>query len=121
MLQPGINANLSNAEYHAEKLHLSSSNLKLLLSSPAQFYTEKILGQRENRSSSAMDIGSYVHTLILEPEKVAEEFAIYKQQGRQFVPVGQKPKSPRKQGPEFDAFKATNSGKIILNKHAKIV
>lgn len=115
MLKPGINEGLSNAEYHGERQHLSSSNLKLLLSSPAQFYKEKILGQRENISSSAMDVGSYTHTLILEPEKVAEEFAIYKQQGRQFVPVGKQAKAPRKQGPEFDAFKASNAGKIILS------
>lgn len=115
MLKPGVNTGLSNAEYHGERLHMSSSNLKLLLQSPAQFYKEKILGQRESISSSAMDVGSYTHTLILEPEKVAEEFAIYRQQGRQFTPVGQKPKGPRKQGPEFDTFKAANQGKIILS------
>lgn len=115
MLRPGVNEGLSNAEYHAEKLHLSSSNLKLLLSSPAQFYKEKILGQRSSTSSSAMDVGSYAHTLVLEPDKVDAEFAIYKQQGKQFVPVGKKAQSPRKQGPEFDAFKALNTGKIILS------
>lgn len=115
-LKPGVNEGLSNAEYHSEREHLSSSNLKLLLNSPAQFYKEKILGQREQMTGSALDVGSYTHTLVLEPHKVAEEFAIYKQQGRQFVPVGQKPKGPRKQGPEFDAFKATNSGKIILSQ-----
>ena len=115
MLKPGINEGLSNAQYHSERQHLSSSNLKLLLQSPAQFYKEKILGERESVSSSAMDVGSYTHTLILEPEKVAEEFAIYKQQGRQFTPVGQKAKGPRKQGPEFDAFKTANAGKIILS------
>lgn len=114
-MKSGINTGLSNAEYHGERLHLSSSNLKLLLSSPAQFYKEKILGERNNVSSSAMDVGSYAHSLILEPDKVAEEFAIYRQQGRQFTPVGQTAKAPRKQGPEFDAFKAANQGKIILS------
>ena len=102
VLQPGINAGLTNTEYHSEKLHLSSSNLKLLLNSPAQFYKEKILGQREQKSSSAMDIGSYTHTLILEPHKVAEEFAIYN--------------GWKKQGPEFQQFKEQHSGKIILSQ-----
>ena len=115
ILKPGVNSNLTNAQYHSEKLHLSSSNLKLLLQSPAQFYKEKILGEREPMSGSALDIGSYAHSLILEPEKVQAEFAIYQQHGRQFTPVGQKPKGPRKAGPEFDAFKAANAGKIILS------
>ena len=117
LLKPGVNPGLSNAEYHAEKTHLSSSNLKLLLQSPAQFHKEKILGQREPMSGSALDVGSYTHSLILEPEKVAEEFAIYKQQTRQFVPVGQAAKGLRKQGPEFDAFKLANAGKIILSEN----
>jgi hypothetical protein len=97
-LELGINANISNSDYHAEKLHLSSSNLKLLLKSPKQFYTEKILGIREPLIGSALDIGTYVHSLVLEPEKVQSEFAIY---------TGWK-----KQGAEFQAFKAQNSASL---------
>lgn len=98
----GINSGLSNAEYHSEKEHLSSSNLKTLLQSPAQFYKEKILGEREVRESSAMDLGSFVHTLILEPDQVEKEYAFYK--------------GWRKQGKEFEAFKAENAGKTIISE-----
>lgn len=99
-LTEGINSGLTNAEYHAEKEHLSSSNLKLLLDSPAEFYKQKILGQKSNKSSAAMDLGSYVHSLILEPESVDKEYATYT--------------GWRRQGAEFETFKQQNSGKIIL-------
>lgn len=102
MLNEGVNAGLSNAQYHAEKLHLSSSNLKLLLNSPAQFYKEKILGQKYTKSTTAMDLGTYVHSLILEPETVASEFAIFK--------------GWKKQGSDYTAFKQANEGKLILSE-----
>jgi PDDEXK-like domain of unknown function (DUF3799) len=101
-LNLGINAGLTNAEYHAEREHLSSSNLKLLLESPQQFYKQKILGEKESKSSAAMDLGSYVHTLILEPENVQAEYAFYE--------------GWRKQGKEFDAFKQEAGNKIVISK-----
>lgn len=104
ILQPGINAGLTNAEYHSEKAHLSSSNLKTLLNSPAQFYDEKILGNKRigGGSTAAMDLGSYVHSLILEPEMVDKEFAFFK--------------GWRKQGQDFEAFKEASNGKIIISE-----
>lgn len=101
-LSMGINAGLSNAEYHSEKLHLSSSNLKTLLNSPQQFYQEKILGNKTNTTSPAMDLGTYVHTAILEPHLMASEIAVWP--------------GWRKQGAEFEAFKAANPGKLIVSK-----
>ncbi len=67
----------SNADYHADKTHLSSSGLKLLLQDPAQFYQEYVLGQRKFKVSAAMDEGTLVHALILEPHTVAETFAVW--------------------------------------------
>lgn len=101
-ISEGINSGLSNAQYHAEKEHLSSSNLKLLLDSPARFYKEKILGEKEVKSSPAMELGTYVHSLILEPDQIAHEFATYT--------------GWRKQGPEFEAFKEQHKGKLIISK-----
>jgi exodeoxyribonuclease VIII len=101
-LLPGANAGLSNTEYHSEKLHLSSSNLKMLLQSPQDFYQAKILGNSTSSSSPAMDLGSYVHSLVLEPEKVAEEFAIYE--------------GWRKAGPDYQSFLQTVGKKIVLSK-----
>lgn len=101
-LNMGVNAGLTNAEYHAEKEHLSSSNLKTLLKSPAAFYDEKILGNKKSMSSSALDLGSYVHTLILEPNQVEAEYAKYT--------------GWRRQGADFEKFKAENPNKIILSE-----
>lgn len=103
-LNVGENPGLTNAEYHSEKLHLSSSNLKMLLNSPKQFHNEKILGNAKQSVSntSALDLGTYVHTLVLEPGMVDAEVAIYK--------------GWRKQGAEFDAFKQANEGKLIISE-----
>jgi hypothetical protein len=90
----------SNADYHANNTHLSSSSLKLILKSASQFYNEFVLGNRENISKSAFDEGSFVHTLILEPHKV-DEYAIFP--------------GLRKVGKEFEAFKANNPNKVILS------
>lgn len=102
ILQPGINRGLTNAEYHSEKAHLSSSNLKMLLQSPSQFYTEKVLGQKESKSSPALELGSFVHTLVLEPDQVQAEYAMYE--------------GWRKQGPDFETFKMANEGKVIISQ-----
>jgi hypothetical protein len=90
----------TNVDYHANKSHLSSSGLKLLLKDTVQFHKEYILGKKENISKPVFDEGSFVHTLILEPEKISE-YAIYP--------------GLRKGGKEFEAFKANNPNKIILS------
>ena len=99
--------NISNEDYHAEKEHLSSSNLKMLLKDPEKFYQEKVLGNREEVSSNtqnAFSEGSYAHSLILEPDLVDKEFTIFS--------------GMRKQGNEWESFKsdASNFGKTILSK-----
>jgi len=101
-LQSGINRGLTNAEYHSERDHLSSSNLKMLLQSPSQFHTEKILGQKEVKTSPALELGSFVHTLVLEPDQVEVEYAMYE--------------GWRKQGADFEAFRETNAGKVIISQ-----
>lgn len=101
-LNLGVNAGLTNAEYHAERKHLSSSNLKLLLESPAEFHRQKILGLGKKESTAAMDLGTYVHTLVLEPENEETEFAVWS--------------GWRKAGAEFEAWKAQQGKKMILSK-----
>jgi len=94
--------NISNAEYHGERLHLSSSNLKTLLKSPKEFYEDKILGTKVREEKGVFDEGSLVHAMILEPDVVDAEFAFYDGQ--------------IKRGKEFEAFKATTGKKIIISK-----
>ena len=96
---------LSNADYHAETEHLSSSNLKTLLKDVEKFHNEKILGNVQIKKLNAFDEGSLVHGMILEPHLVDEEFVMFD--------------GFRKSGKVWEAFKqAEKSGKnrTILSK-----
>jgi len=91
----------TNAAYHADKTCLSSTGLKLLLADPARFYEENVLGKRVEEESNKFDEGSFTHSLILEPEKVATDYAIFT--------------GMRKQGAAWEDFKAANVGKKLLS------
>lgn len=106
-LKPGLNS-CTNEQYHGDKTYMSSSNLKTLLKSAEDFYDEFFLKKRAPTPKSrqnAYDEGSYAHALILEPEVIDDEFAFYPEF--------------RKFGAQWDAFKASNEGKIILSKPQK--
>ena len=90
---------LSNEEYHGDTTHLSSSALKTLLISPAA-YKEKYIDGFSSGSSDAMDLGSYVHALILEPHLVDTEFAVFPGKVRR--------------GVAWEEFKAANKDKTII-------
>lgn len=104
-LKLGINENITNSVYHSDKTYLSSSNLKTLLKDPMQFYKEKILGEREERSSASFDEGTYTHLAILEPHLLEQEVAIYD--------------GWRKYGQDWENFKEANEGKLLLSKPQK--
>ena len=61
---------MTNEEYHAHPA-LGSSNLKQLLKNPYAF----AMGIKQEESK-ALDIGSAVHKLVLEPHEFNDEFAI---------------------------------------------
>lgn len=100
MLIRGINKEIDIEDYHANRTHLSSSGLKLFKKNRKEFYDRYVLNIGENLSNNALDVGQYTHTLILEPEKVEEEFAFFE--------------GATKRGKVWDAFKKENEGKIIL-------
>lgn len=103
MLKLGINNNISNEDYHSDREHESSSSLKLYLKDPKEYHNKYILKlPREEKYKSAYDFGSYIHSLILEPEKVEEEYAIFEGTARR--------------GNVYKEFKAENEGKIILTR-----
>ncbi len=99
-LQLGLNRGVSNSEYHADKVYLSSSKLKILAESPQQFYQDVILGNGRPLVGSFLDIGSLTHSLLLEPHLVDEDYAFYP--------------GPRRAGAEFERFKAQNPGRLIM-------
>jgi hypothetical protein len=102
MLKPGINE-CDNATYHGDRTYLSSSALKLILEDPYKFYQKYVCASDGFKSvgSTTMDLGSYVHSLILEPENTEADFAIW---------------DNIRKGPEWRAFEEENKSKIIITK-----
>ena len=100
-LKDGLNK-CSNLDYHADTEYISSSNYKTLLTDVGKFHKEKILGIREEQEEKSYFVeGSYVHSLILEPELLDEEYAIFP--------------GKRKAGKEYEDFKEKHSDKQILS------
>lgn len=96
----------SNQDYHANRTHLSSSMLKLILKDVEEFNRQWNKGLKSEQSNPAFTEGSFVHSLILEPEKVLEEYAIYE--------------GLRKAGANYEAFVDANKGKVIISIAQKI-
>lgn len=100
-LMSNILTGSTNVEYHANKTHLSGSNLKMLLKAPQQFYVERILGQGEQQEErDVFSEGSFVHSLVLEPDQMAH-YAVFS--------------GLRKAGAAWEQFKEANKGKTILS------
>lgn len=91
----------TNTAYHANKSHLSSSMLKLLLKSPEDFYNKWFGASTAEPERDVFTEGSFVHTLLLEPQKVATEYAVFE--------------GLRKQGKAWETFKEANFGKVLLS------
>lgn len=98
----GINPKMSNEEYHGNRTHISSSALKLMLKYPKQFYRKYVLNEEDNMSGAALDFGSYLHALILEPEIIADEFALFT--------------GAMRRGKSWEEFEKVNNDKIIITK-----
>ncbi len=92
--------NSSNAEYHKDKTHLSSSGLKTLLASAQQFHHEYVLGNKEQIERDVFTEGSLTHTLILEPHKI-NEYAVFP--------------GLRRAGTAYTEFKAQNASKTVVS------
>ena len=74
----GFNDNISNEQYHSAREYVSSSGLKLMNKCPREFYKRYVKGEASEEFSSVnLIIGSLVHTLVLEPHLLEEEYALY--------------------------------------------
>jgi len=100
-LNLGVN-NVSNANYHEDVEFLSSSDYKLLLKDPAVFYQKKYGSTEAQAEQEHFNLGSYVHSLLLEGHITDSEFCVYP--------------GLVKRGKEYDVFKLQNPDKTILNK-----
>ena len=102
-LKLGINKDITNEDYHQDRNFESSSSLKLFLKDSREYYKKYILGEREeSKFKSAFDFGSYIHSLILEPDKTDEEFIVFDGLTRR--------------GKAWTEFKEANQNKIIMTK-----
>lgn len=63
--------NMPNADYHAFPYGVSKSGLDMIDKSPAHYYYAA-----RKESTRAMEIGTAVHTAILEPERFASEYVL---------------------------------------------
>lgn len=63
----------SNEEYHKDRTAISSSGIKKLRQSPAHFYSAYLDPDSEKKKPTpAMEFGTLVHALVLEPETVKD-------------------------------------------------
>lgn len=92
--------NTTNADYHADRTRLSSSQLKLLLKSPEQYYKEYILGLKTVEVHDKFTFGTLVHTLVLEPEKMLTDYAVFE--------------GLRRSGAAWEKFQEQNNNKTLI-------
>lgn len=97
--------NLSSEEYHGTTGTYSSSQYKDLLDDEDVFIKKHILREIEREESAAFDVGTYFHTMVLEPEKVKTECIIFPGKVRR--------------GKEWDKFKAKHKNKTIITQAQK--
>lgn len=71
-MENGTHFDIPASDYHAYEA-LSASGAKLLLRSPAHYVARKL---NPKEPTAAMKMGTIVHSLILEPEKVKDEIAV---------------------------------------------
>jgi hypothetical protein len=95
---------LSSEEYHGWDGTYSSSQLKDALEDIEIFYKKYIVKEIPREDLPAFDIGTYFHTLVLEPHLIEEECAVY---------------DGVRRGKNWDAFKEVHKGKAIVSVKQK--
>ena len=91
---------MTNDEYHSKKEYLSASSIKTILQNPYEFL------HPIRKESKAFSVGSATHSLILEPHKFNDEFAVAPDVNKR-TKVGKE---------EFALFEKENADKCVLSK-----
>lgn len=92
---------MPNEAYHSTANTFSSSQLKTMLEDPELFHATYIAKTEERLSIPAFDIGTYFHTMVLEPHKIEIDCAVY---------------DGIRRGAKWEEFKAENENKAIITK-----
>jgi PDDEXK-like domain of unknown function (DUF3799) len=94
---------ITSEEYHGTPGTFSSSQLKDILEEDTDlFYKKWISKEIPRKESDAFDLGTYVHTAVLEPEKLSKECAVYT--------------GKVKAGDKWKEFKSKHAGKVIITQ-----
>jgi hypothetical protein len=96
---------LSSNDYHGTKGTFSSSQLKDMYEDEDVFIGKYITGEIPRESSDAFDVGTFLHTMVLEPEKVLKECVVFPGRIRR--------------GQVWESFKKKHSDKTIVTKFQK--
>lgn len=102
MIVEGIHADIPSDTYHSLPDTWSSSQIKKAWKDIEVFHNDYILKKGEKLEGGFLDVGTFFHTGILEPEKVLAECVVF-------------PGAIRR-GKEWDKFKADNASKCIVSK-----
>ena len=96
----GFYTDMSNETYHADRTHYSSSVLKKALKGAQYFYDYVVAKVKEEEMpQDALDLGTYLHTALLEPELLESTTEVYPMRTR---------------GKGFDAFKTEHFDKTCI-------
>lgn len=82
----GVQENLDNDAYRADKERISVSELKVFADSPWKYKQQYLDGKKE-KGNSAQGLGTLCHDLFLEPGKT--KYSIYEIEKRFLTPTGQ--------------------------------
>ncbi|NJO65138.1 MAG: hypothetical protein HC836_45630 [Richelia sp. RM2_1_2] len=101
-LNLGVNKDVSNEEYHADREYISSSGIKKLYWDELAYEKEYILGEKEDKApSNALQEGTAIHTKILEPHLYDQQIVVYQEFD--------------KRGNAYKAFELQNPGKLVIS------
>lgn len=96
---------MSSEAYHASPGSWSSSQLKDIIDDEEVFIKKYIKREIDRVEKEAFDTGTYFHTGVLEPHKVAKEIAVFTGKTRY--------------GKIWNEFKAKNKGKVAITTKQK--
>lgn len=98
----------SNAEYHADTKSISHSALEVFRESPELYYGRYLDGRWPYPRSAAMDLGTVVHTVLLEGKPLDDVASM--------IPCFALSKDGEKRGKCWTDFKAEHEGEILLKQ-----